>query len=125
MAKIERYDDSTEYVDDVTLITQDAEGQDDVVFVRFDGDSKPRGARGEQSYNVWSYEAIFPKSRGSDAKDLYDLLRTDDSASDDRLVVETDAPWDDEVVIQASGVRVNRQPGGVISITWTGTEVEG
>lgn len=122
MATVKRYDDS-ESVDDVILIRQDAQGQDDVTFVRFDGDSKPRSARGELSYQVWDYEAIFPKSKQSDAKSLRDMLR-EPKDGDGRLVVQTDSEFDDEVVIAASDVGVNRQRGGVISITWTGTEVE-
>jgi len=125
-----RYD-NTSPVTVERLITQNFDRTREGVFIRFEGNTKPTGFRGEGRSNVWHFEALFDETTHDDYIALKNMFNNANSAADARIRVDmTDdvpngSPAEKNQVVEIHGWSVAREPGGVIRMTFDAQEVEG
>lgn len=109
------------------LVTQDQSRSGEGAFVRFEGRTLPTGFRGEGIGNEWNLEAIYGRRDHVDALSLHQLLDYAFQAADGRLILRTAggqvSGMNSEEFIEVHSWNTARQPGGVLRVAFTATQV--
>lgn len=128
MATIARYDGSLVHTFP-HLISQGHNTNGSGAFILFEGRTAPVAARSEHIFNVWDFEAVYGRDEHPQAADLLDLFHTAYTGVDGRLILTTTGAQstgiDVSQPVEVHSWNVRREPGGIIRITFTATEVDG